>query len=201
MTSVGRKRNFDEDEALDKVMRVFWDSGYEGTSISDLTSTLGINKPSLYAAFGNKEQLFSSAIKHYINRYGSPLMKHLQEPTDLPLAQRLKNYLFAVIALNCTDSTPKGCFLVNSCCESNGKGNFANDAATQHDYGLVAEKALGSIFLAAQQNNQLPKTLPAKEMTAYIQSLTYGLSVMARRGKSREELHAIANTALKTLDL
>lgn len=201
MTTVGRKRNFDKGEALDKAMRLFWDNGYEGTSLSNLTSALGINKPSLYAAFGNKEQLFSEAISHYIDHYGAPLMQHLKEPAELPLAQRLENYLFAVIEFNCTEGSPKGCFLVNSCCVSGATSSSDQNEPAKQDYGLAAEEALGSIFLAAQQNGQLPKKQNAKEIAAYVLSLMYGLSVMARRGKTREELHAIARTALNTMRL
>jgi AcrR family transcriptional regulator len=63
--TAGRRRSFDEAQALETAMRVFWRRGYQGTSLSDLTAALGINKPSLYAAFGNKEQLFARALAHY----------------------------------------------------------------------------------------------------------------------------------------
>ncbi len=79
--SAGRKRTFDEEQALEAAMRVFWQKGYVGTSLSDLTAALGINKPSLYAAFGNKEQLFASALARYGSRYGLPHAEHLLEPS------------------------------------------------------------------------------------------------------------------------
>lgn len=199
MTSVGRKRSFDKDEALDKAMRVFWDNGFAGTSLSDLTDALGINKPSLYAAFGNKEQLFDAALNHYIDHYGSPLMQHLKEELKQPLSQRLENYLLAVIEKNFNDGLPKGCFVVNSCCDSGGTNTVDNARSTRQDLGAGAEKALENIFLLEEQNGQLPKGINAAEMTAYVLSLMYGLSIMARRGKSRQALHAIAKTAIKTL--
>lgn len=199
MTSVGRKRSFDKDEALDKAMRVFWDNGFAGTSLSDLTDALGINKPSLYAAFGNKEQLFDAALNHYIDHYGSPLMQHLKEELKKPLSERLENYFSAVIEKNFNDGLPKGCFVVNSCCDAGGTNKVDNASSTRQDLGAGAEKALENIFLLEEQNGQLPKGINAAEMTAYVLSLMYGLSIMARRGKSRQALHAIAKTAIKTL--
>lgn len=199
MTSVGRKRSFDIDEALDKAMRVFWNNGYAGTSLSDLTDALGINKPSLYAAFGNKEQLFNAALNHYINHYGSPLMQHLKEDTKQPLALRLENYFLAAIEKNFIGELPKGCFIVNSCCESGGTGMADNASSPAQDLGADAEKALENIFLLEDQNGQLPKKLNAAEMTAYVLTVLYGLSIMGKRGKSRQELHSIIKTTIKTL--
>lgn len=199
MTGAGRKRSFDKDEALDKAMRVFWNNGYAGTSLTDLTDALGINKPSLYAAFGNKEQLFNAALNHYIEHYGSPLMQYLKEDAKQPLSQRLENYFLAAIEKNFNNELPKGCFIVNSCCESGGTNMLENASSPTQDVGACSEKALENIFLLEDQNGQLPKNLKATEMTAYVLTVMYGLSIMGRRGKSRQELHSIIKTAIKTL--
>ena len=200
-TMAGRKRNFNKDEALDKAMRVFWDNGFTGTSLADLTDALGINKPSLYAAFGNKEQLFQAAMDHYIQHYGSPLLKHLSQPEDLPLLQRLENYLFAMVELNCSEDAPKGCFVVRSCCESGGAGMPDDISSTMQDISYSVEQFLCDVLQSEQQKGQLRTDLDAKEMAAYILSVMYGLSVMARRGKSCDELKAIVRAAIKTMDL
>src|SRR5271168_2190108 len=77
----GRTRQFDVDEALDRALEVFWARGYEGATLPELTKTMGINRPSLYAAFGNKEQLFRKALDRYQTGPMSFLTEALREPT------------------------------------------------------------------------------------------------------------------------
>src|ERR1700677_3646651 len=86
---VGRPRAFDTEEALDRAMRVFWRKGYLGTSLSDLTNLMGINRPSLYAAFGNKKSLFRKALDHYAKGPSAYLHDALQEPTARAVVERL----------------------------------------------------------------------------------------------------------------
>lgn len=90
ITKAGRKRSFDKQQALDKAMRLFWANGFSGTSISALAAILGINKPSLYAAFGNKEQLFKASLDHYAECYGEPSVLKLHEPDTDSLEERLE---------------------------------------------------------------------------------------------------------------
>lgn len=201
MKTAGRKRSFDKNEALDKAMRVFWDNGYSATSLTDLTGALGINKPSLYAAFGNKEQLFQAAMEHYIDKYGSPLFEHFSRATDVTFSQRLQNYLFAVIELNCSDDSPKGCFLVKSCCETGSVGLPNEITSSMLDRSHDMEKSLCDVVHSEQRRGQLRKDLKAKDIAAYIMSIIYGLSIMARRGKSCSELKSIAKAAIKTMEL
>jgi AcrR family transcriptional regulator len=199
MTTLGRKRSFDKTVALEKAMRVFWDNGFAGTSISDLTDALGINKPSLYAAFGNKEQLFNAALDHYTQHYAAPVIQCLREPAELPLSQRLENYLCAGITNNTAIEQPKGCFAVKSYCESGSQSISDETNSFLKAIGSNTEKKLEEVFLNEQHKGQLTKSLSAKEAAAYLLAITYGLSVMARRGKPSETLHAIAKTAIKTL--
>ena len=112
---VGRPRAFDLDEALDKAMKVFWQKGYEGSSLSDLTEAMGINRPSLYAAYGNKEELFRKALDRYGEGPASYLKKALEEPTARQVIEKL---LEAGIDLLSDPSTPHGCLVLQSalCC-------------------------------------------------------------------------------------
>ena len=87
----GRQREFDKRVALDAAMKVFWANGYSGTSLSDLTDVMGINKPSLYAAFGNKEALFISALDHYTGEHGAPHNQELHK-SNKNLRSRLRVY-------------------------------------------------------------------------------------------------------------
>src|SRR5207237_3295974 len=88
-STVGRPRAFDVDEALDQALRVFWRKGYEGASLPDLTKAMGINRPSLYAAFGNKESLFRKALERYVEGPAAYVRRALTEPTARAVAKRL----------------------------------------------------------------------------------------------------------------
>lgn len=199
MTGAGRKRAFDKTEALDKAMRVFWDNGYAGTSLSDLTTSLGINKPSLYAAFGNKEQLFNATLDHYVQQYGADPLKQLREPADLPFATRLENYLLAVVANNTHQDLPVGCFVVKCYCESGG-----NSLPEDADHALQRlrtsnEQTLTQFFVSEQQKGQLSSTLSPEALADYVLSQVYGISVMARSGKRCDELKSIVKTAVSAI--
>src|SRR5438045_69567 len=86
---VGRPRAFDPDAALDRAMHVFWAKGYEGTSLSDLTRAMRINRPSLYAAFGNKEQLFKKVLDRYMNGPVAWFGKALAAPKTLDVVEKI----------------------------------------------------------------------------------------------------------------
>src|SRR3984893_16481820 len=108
-TAVGRPRSFDTGKALDSAVDVFWSKGYEGASMADLTSAMGIERPSLYAAFGDKEKLFRQVLDHYQKGPGSLVGAVLQEPT----ARRVIERLLRESADAGTDpGNPRGCLFV-----------------------------------------------------------------------------------------
>lgn len=199
MTTPGRKRAFDKTKALEKAMRLFWHHGYAGTSLSDLTETLGINKPSLYAAFGNKEQLFNAALDHYVHTYGSLPLKKMREPANLSFRQRLENYFFAVIENNTHDALPEGCFVVKCHCDAGGNNLPKEAEDALHAVSNSTEKVMAELLLNEQQKGQLAASHDIEALTNFIMSQVYGISVLARRGKSRETLQTIARTALSTI--
>ena len=105
----GRPREFDTDGALDRALEVFWRKGYEGASLSDLTDAMGINRPSLYAAFGNKEELFRKVLARYVEGPAACVSKSLEEPTVRGVVEKLLSSAVDVV----TDpKNPKGCLLV-----------------------------------------------------------------------------------------
>src|SRR5215471_10892820 len=106
----GRPRAFDVDEALDRALEVFWRQGYEGTALSDLTAAMGINRPSLYAAFGNKEALFRTVVARYIEGPAACVVKALEQPTARAVAEQL---LGAAVDLVTDSQHPRGCLLVH----------------------------------------------------------------------------------------
>ena len=197
--NAGRKRAFDKAEALDKAMRVFWSNGYSGTSLNDLTDALGINKPSLYAAFGNKERLFTTALDHYMATYGAPLLDLLADPGEAPFAERLRAFLNGVIDLVTDRQSPQGCLFVKSSCEAGGSGIPEDVSASLQVMGLAIEQSLTDILAVEQDRGQLSRRVDPREMAGYLLSIMYGLSVLARRGKPRKELEAIADLSMPTL--
>ncbi|MEW8028471.1 MAG: TetR/AcrR family transcriptional regulator [Candidatus Thiodiazotropha sp.] len=195
----GRKRAFVKSDALDKAMRVFWENGYSGTSVSDLTEVLGINKPSLYAAFGNKEQLFATALEHYMSHYGAPLMERLTNPAETPFAERVRAYMLGIIDLINGNDSPKGCLFVKSCCEAGSSAMPENISLSLQEMRQVNALLLTKAVQAEQKRGHLHKTTKPRDIAEYLLSVLYGLSVLARQGKSHRELVRIVDIAIKAL--
>src|SRR5438477_6548076 len=119
--TVGRPRSFDTDEALDRALRVFWRKGYEGTSLLDLTKAMGINPPSLYAAFGNKEDLFRKVVDRYVERHAGFWEVASAAPTARAMIEHL---LHASVDFVTDESNPRGCLFVRgpmACSEAANK--------------------------------------------------------------------------------
>lgn len=197
--NAGRKRSFCKQEALDKAMRVFWENGYAGTSITHLTSALGINKPSLYAAFGNKEQLFTAAMEHYMQEYAAKNMDRLINPPEAPLRERLSAYLAGIIDVVCDCESPKGCMFVKSSCESESVAIPCEVQSALDDMGQANEVALSTMLEAEKARGQLAKDASVQKITSYLLSLTYGLTILAGRGKTKAELGAVASMGINAL--
>ena len=143
-------------------MHVFWENGYAGTSVAHLTAALGINKPSLYAAFGNKEQLFATAMDHYMDEYAEHILCRLTNPPDAPLKERLKSYLLGIIDVICDGESPKGCMFVKSSCESDSVAIPDEIRSSLKDMGLASEMALANLLEAEKLRGQLPAHVSMK---------------------------------------
>jgi AcrR family transcriptional regulator len=197
----GRKRCFDKSEALDKAMRVFWENGYAGTSVTDLTDALGINKPSLYAAFGNKEQLFSATLEHYTSHYGKPILQRLTDPADAPFLERIRAYMLGVADLVSDKRSPKGCFIVKSNCEAGGSAIPEDISLSLEAMRSVHQQAIREAIESEQRKGLLLKTIKPVDIAEYLLSVLYGISVQARQGKSKKELSKIVDIAINALPL
>src|SRR3954463_10083608 len=108
---MGRPRSFDVDRALEAALAVFWRKGFEGTSLPDLTEAMGINRPSLYAAFGNKEALFRKALDRYAQGPAQYVNEALNAPTARQVVQQL---LDGVIEMATDKRNPRGCLMVQA---------------------------------------------------------------------------------------
>lgn len=189
----GRPREFDTEEALDKALHVFWRRGYEGASLSDLTEAMGISRPSLYAAFGNKEDLFRRALDRYVEcGPGSIHREALAEPTARAVVERL---LFG--AANClTDPhNPRGCLAVQGALS-------CGEAAESIKNELCGRRAAGELALCqrlerAKQDGDLKSDAEPQALARYVVTVQQGMSVQASGGASRDDLLAVARLALQ----
>jgi AcrR family transcriptional regulator len=191
----GRQREFDKQVALDAAMKVFWSNGYSGTSLSDLTDVMGINKPSLYAAFGNKEALFISALNHYVERHGAIHSQELHA-SKKSLRSRLRAYLKSIARMVCDPTLPGGCFVATTTDESGGDclPGGALEAITR--INEQTQISLVDFFRHEISSGNLPKGASAEDLANYMLAMQYGLGVMARNGAKRETLDRVIEYAV-----
>jgi AcrR family transcriptional regulator len=187
----GRPRAFDTEKALESAMLVFWRNGYLGTSLSDLTDAMGINRPSLYAAFGNKKSLFREVLTRYFKGPSAYVNDALQEPTALAVVERL---LHSVVDLLANPQTPTTCLWVHSAL-SCGDDPLREEFAAQRAAGLAALRAR---FKRAIAERDLPAGTDAEALANYVLSVNFGLTVQASTGATRKELLRVAEITLKT---
>jgi AcrR family transcriptional regulator len=190
--SVGRPREFDPDEALDRALAVFWRRGYEGATLPELTEAMGINRPSLYAAFGNKEQLFRQALDRYVNGTAGHVREALSRPTAREAVERL---LAGTVDLLTDPRNPGGCLVV--------QGALACGAAAEsvrRELAAVRAAALDRIrerLEQGQRDGELPDGVDCADLARYVATVVHGLAVQAAGGASRQQLQRVAELALR----
>lgn len=188
----GRPRNFDAECALDKALRVFREKGYEGASLSDLTEAMGINRPSLYAAFGDKRALFHKALEKYSRGPARYLAEAVEGKTSRAVAER---FLYGAAELQTQPGNPPGCLAVNSALAC---GEEAQDVRQELIlWRSHAEELLTKRLKRAKKEGDLPVKANPADLAQFLTSVTYGMSVRASSGASRAELMRIAKTALE----
>jgi AcrR family transcriptional regulator len=188
----GRPRSFDADQALGRALQVFWRRGYEGTSLSDLTAAMGINRPSLYAAFGDKEALFRKALDRYAEGQASYVKEALEQPT----ARRVVESLLRDAAVLLTDPrNPPGCLNVQGALACGGDAEpVRRELALRR---VAAQKVLGVRLKRAQAEGDLPADANPAELARYVATVLHGMSVQAASGATRAELLRVVHTALQ----
>lgn len=190
--SRGRPRVFDMDEALDKALKIFWERGYEGASLAELTETLGINKPSLYAAFGNKEELFYKALLKYATGPVAFVKDVINEPTAYKVAEA---FLVKAAEFLTDPQHPKGCMIVQGALSSGESAEIVRNVLIK--YRASYESLLAERFTKAKQEGDLSSDADPRNLAKYLATLHQGMSVQATSGASREELLEMGNLALK----
>ncbi|WP_285102112.1 TetR/AcrR family transcriptional regulator [Promicromonospora sp. MEB111] len=189
---MGRPREFDIDVALDRALRVFWQRGYEGSSLTDLTGAMGITKTSMYAAFGNKEQLFRKALDLYTAGPASYASRALAEPTARAVVDA---WLHGAARATTLPDSPHGCLGVQAALVSGDGGRGAHDVlvAWRQAGGRMLEERFGR----AVEEGDLPADADPGRLARYVMSVAFGIAVQAATGVDREQLEEVADMALQ----
>jgi AcrR family transcriptional regulator len=185
--TLGRNRGFDTDKVLDKAMLIFWENGYPGTSMADLTSTMGINKSSLYSAFGNKEKLYNAAIEAYLNKHGIVHLAQLHTKQG-SLKERIGNYLRSIAMMLVAPQSPKGCFICHATSEVAGSCLPEISAENIKRINQQTLTALTDFFEKEQLSGNLAADYSPSIIANFLLTLQFGMAVSARNGASLDEL-------------
>jgi AcrR family transcriptional regulator len=188
----GRPREFCVDDALTAALRVFWRKGYEGASMSDLTEAMGVTRPSLYAAFGNKESLFHKALDLYERDKLAYVGEALEAPTARAVAERL---LRGGVALLTNPADPKGCLGVISlvACGAEAESIKADVLARR----ASSDAALLARFERAKAEGDFPGHIEAASLQRYLGAVLQGMAVQGGAGATRAELERLVETTLE----
>jgi AcrR family transcriptional regulator len=189
---IGRPRAFDVDLALDRALHVFWRKGYQGTSLSDLTTAMRINRPSLYAAFGNKETLFRKTLDRYSKGPTAFSDNALHARTARAVAERL---LRGTVDLLTDRRTPRGCLIVQSALACGGAAeSIRKELASRREAG---EAALRRRFQRAKRERDLPANADPADLARYITTVMHGMAVLGAGRATRPQLLRVMETALQ----
>lgn len=192
MAERGRPRSFDRDAALTRAMEVFWARGYEGASINDLTSAMGIGSPSLYAAFGSKEDLFREAVELYGAVEGPEIWNAVE--TAATAREAAHGFLAATAHAFSRPGKPRGCMVVLS--QLNATQASQSVCQALRDRRLDGQCALAARFRQAVEGGELPAKVDPDALAAFFVTVQQGMSVQARDGASEEALLKIAENAM-----
>jgi AcrR family transcriptional regulator len=187
---LGRPRAFDPDTALERAMHVFWAKGYEGASLSNLTRAMRINRPSLYSAFGNKEQLFRKVLDRYMDGPVAFFGRALAAPKARDVVEQI---FLGTARMAENPRIPAGCLMVQGALAC-GNGSVRKEVAARR---VAAEVALRRRLQRAKREGDLPKNADPAELAHYVMTVMRGMAVQTAGGASRAQLHRVAQIALR----
>lgn len=195
MATLGRPRSFDKEEALKKAMHVFWEKGYEGTSMADLIESIGMKAPSLYAAFGNKDAIFKEVVQKYLPIVVNGQLATLNNTSDI--VEAVENTLKECVRLFTSPDNPHTCLIMTA----------AINASPEHQDHVVSLRAMREDyrnawvqrFERAEQERQLTGQLSPQQLADFYVTLIQGMSLRAKDGANKQDLTRTAEIALQIL--
>jgi AcrR family transcriptional regulator len=191
----GRPRQFVLSDALDRAVDVFWERGYEGSSLDDLTSAMGLARPSVYAAFGDKLSLFLAVLDRYAETIGSQPLKELLRADD-PL-EGVQAFLAGAVALAFTGRIPRGCLV--ACVAVDAAGCDPTIRERVHALIDIHDKAIAERFRAWQAEGRMSGTSDPHVIAQLLVSLMQGIAIRARAGAAREDLDGKIDAAARAI--
>ena len=188
----GRPRTFDLDEALDAALKVFWARGYEGASLSELTQAMGINKPSLYGAFGDKAELFRKVVDRYVRGQAAIWDALLSEVTARAVVEKI---LTAAADALTSGEHPHGCLLVQAALSCTKETDCIKTelAAKRADSDLLLRTRL----MRAQGEGEFAREVDVPALSRFYSTVLRGMSVEASGGATRRDLQSVIDLAMK----
>ncbi|WP_345527547.1 TetR/AcrR family transcriptional regulator [Nocardioides endophyticus] len=195
-TKPGRPRGFDAEAALERATRVFWEQGYDGASLADLTAAMGITRTSMYAAFGNKDELFRLALERYTQDGTEYAADALGRPTAREVAE---TFLHGAALASTRPGYPPGCLGVQGSLAAGPTARNARDALIAWRNEGVTH--LRDRFQRAVDEGDLPATATPVDLARYVMTVANGIAVQAVSGASRAELERVATAAMKAWPL
>ena len=187
----GRPRGFCPEAALETALHLFWHKGYEGTSVSDLTEAIGVNRPSLYAAFGSKEDLFRLVLDKHAERYGAALTAALAQPTARGVAEAL--LVPAACEPSPTEAT--GCLLVRGALACSEEGDSIRHELSRRREAMV--EALCRRFEQAKAAGDVTVIAEPADLARYVVTVMNGMAVQAAGGAGVDTLRRVGEIALR----
>lgn len=187
---MARPRTFCEETALDKALDVFWRHGYEGASLSVLTEAMGISRPSLYAAFGNKEELFRKALERYTSIKDTVFDEAFREPTGRAMVRHL---LRSAAQMMTEPGHPVGCMAVQGALSCSDESEPVRQELNRIRAGYEAR--IKARFAEEKAAGRLPAEVEPDDLAMLLSTIANGMSIQASTGATREQLIAVADNA------
>ncbi|WP_338533460.1 TetR/AcrR family transcriptional regulator [Paenibacillus peoriae] len=191
-----RPREFDEDQALNAAMQIFWEKGFEATSLSDLTSKMGIQRPSIYAAFGDKKQLFEAALRKYTQSHAAYVRSRLQSNSSVKEA--FYNFFGGIVAEEYEDGPNRGCFCINTMVELAPHDERFEILTREHQMYLSA--VFQETLERGIRSGELEASMDARALAHTMVSLLIGITVMMKSRPARSFIDQAVATLLILLD-
>lgn len=193
---MARKKNFDETEVLEKALMLFWEQGYNATSIQDLVDHLGINRASIYDTWGDKHGLYLETLKHYRKFTSTHLLEKLR--SNRSAREIIKDFLYDIVQDSVSDQTRKGCFLSNSATE------LANCDQSVHamfsENRVKMEAVLNELIKEGQEHGEFSDKHSSESYARFIFNTAGGLRILAKGTISEIEMNEVVDVALSALN-
>jgi AcrR family transcriptional regulator len=190
----GRPRCFNLEEALDRSLLLFWEKGFKNTSLDEIAEAVGVKKPSLYAAFGDKEMLFRKVLQRYSGKLSEPVQA-LDRYDDI--GEAINAFIELGITAGCSNGHPRGCLLASAFADSTLlPPNLAKEIKALINQ---ADEAVAQRLKKAVRDGQLPSDFDVKGAAKFLITLMHGVALRLRTGESRADLQRVKNFALRCL--